>query len=180
MILRLLFMLAAGIGAWTLVRMARRGLRWAAPAAAVLAVILLALAGVTLFSGSTPPRRERALLEDYNAVAGRVLGAHLAERLEGAALLIVPREFGEAHFVEQALIEGLKAGFGDRIRVADIVKNVIPDAYLQQLEAKIDAGEIHPLAKETLLTESGDWYTTAVLFDAVSRHPDPVFPFSSM
>ena len=171
---QLVGMLLAGVGALVLVRLARRGLPWAKPAAAGLAVVTLVLAGAVLFPGPTSPRQDRALLENYNTVAGRVLGAYLAERFEGGALLMVPRGFGEGHFVERALIDGLQAGFGERIRVAATVEPVIPDGYLQQLEARIAAGEIHPLEKETLLTESGDWYTTAVLFDAVRRQPDPV------
>ena len=167
-------MVLAGVGALAMVRMSRRDIAWARPAAALLAVITLVLAGLALFSRPSRPPGDRPLLEDYNTVAGRVLGTYLAERIEGRALLVVPRGFGRDHFVEQALIDGLKAGFGDRIRVADTVEPVIPEGYIRQLDAAIAAGQVESMSRAVLLTEVGDWYTTAVLFDAVQRQPDPV------
>ncbi|OGV81382.1 MAG: hypothetical protein A3K19_08010 [Lentisphaerae bacterium RIFOXYB12_FULL_65_16] len=149
----------------------------AKPLAFVCAVIALlcALANMLVPRGPNPVdimKNEMA----YQRISAEALGAYLADKCPGARALIIvpPDELGwrvidsGAGGQPRPLVEGLKAGFGDRITVVAEVAPELPEAWRKSVAAVSGpSAEQGPMAMPDGPMLMPEFYLTAEAFDAL-------------
>ncbi len=118
-----------------------------------------------------------AELKAFNASAGGILGRHLAARFPGGRILILVRpgaENGQATTEESALLDGFRKSVEGRLQIAGIAAPQAPDAFREDLRAKIAAGDVQERDMGLMLSSPDLWFDTQGLADLIRAQPVPV------
>jgi hypothetical protein len=117
----IVIMILAGFGMWKGMKKHKMGFWWGRPMTIVCACVALVFALLHAFSSGGPNMTKVIDREmQYQFFGGKKLGLHLAEKYPNSkAIIIVQASAGGAGGEQRknALVDGLKAGLGDTIKV---------------------------------------------------------------
>ncbi|MBT3377333.1 MAG: hypothetical protein HN742_06645 [Lentisphaerae bacterium] len=176
----LIAMIISGIGSvWGISRQ-KAGYAWGRPVALLCAVCAVGCAGWRMLEPLRKPdhvgvmRRELA----YQQAAAWKLADHLAATYPGtkAVVLVEPQvtpsgaspDARDTGTPQGNVIEGLKAGFGDKIEIVGVVSPELPAHVKQSLEM---AGDMAPPdGGEPMFMPLEEWFTAQAFDELVRKH----------
>ncbi len=173
-LLTVVMVLAALVMLWGVARQ-KAGVVWARPLATAAALVAVAAALVQLLGAGDTPLEEIALVEEaYQRIGARKLAAYLAEEYPGVRVLIVKEpELAAPSGRVCPLVEGLRAGFADKVTVVgEIAPEVPAGAYEAFLEGGVAPGEPAGESGIAMLPPPEFWFTAAVFDKLVEAHRD--------
>ena len=163
----------------------RAGCIWGRKVATACAFVALCGAIGHVFIRSDSGRLHTILEKEraYRKISAQKLGAYLASNYAGArAVIVVQPKFPDdvaapgpppVNTYQDALLEGLKAGFGDQITVVAEAAPEMPEQVKMALQASRAPGPGNaPRPPDPMLLRPEFWLTTATFNDLVAEYKD--------
>lgn len=178
-ILKLILLIAAGIGAALGIRSSKSGEGPGLKIAIGCAVFAMVLAVSSLMSPSDQTPKLVKSIGSYGYASGVVLGRHLAETYPGSRALVLTEpvfDGAEPHELQRAMLDGLKEGMGSALEIVDTVAVDPPPAYVERARRSWARDGLEPPEGQTtnsipsLMQEHTRWFDVQYFAHVLDTH----------
>ncbi len=161
-------MVASAIGMMYGLSKQKAGALWGKPVATICAIIALgcALGHIALTSGGQDTQKIVQIEREYQRISGEKLGRYLAEaHPDAVALIIADPSTPNTPDAPDALLDGIKQGLGEKVRISAEVRPQIPEAVKKQFAGETPEG----MPAEEALPPMEFWFTAAMMDSIIAK-----------